>query len=296
MPSKRLAGLVIGQDTPLRSRGPRLYRLILTVLQYLVLTATALVVLFPILYALIVSLETAAESVAYPPRFVPSQLHWASYKKALETAPIFRFILNSFIVSTVVMVGQLITASLAAYAFSFLRFRGRNTLFLVFLSTMMIPWEVTIIPNYFTIKALGWLDTYQGLTVPFLATAFGTFLLRQSFLTIPRELYDAAVIDGCGHFRFFTTIVLPISRPALGTLAVYSFLMTYNQYLWPLLITNSDKMRTVQIGLGMLQWDQSIAWNSMMAGVILVLIPTALLLVIGQRQLVRGLRAGALKG
>lgn len=277
-------------------RWPKFYRRIQVFWQYLVLVAAALTVLFPILYALIVSLETAAESVAYPPRFIPSQLHWASYRKALDTAPIFRFIFNSFVVSTIVMLGQLVTASLAAYAFSFLNFKGRNTLFLAFLSTMMIPWEVTIIPNYFTIKYLGWLDTFQGLTVPFLATAFGTFLLRQAFLTIPRELYDAAVMDGCGHFRFFTTIVLPMSRPALGTLAVYSFLTTYNQYLWPLLVTNSDKMRTVQIGLGMLQWDQSIAWNSMMAGVVLVLLPTALLLILGQRQLVRGLRAGALKG
>jgi ABC-type glycerol-3-phosphate transport system permease component len=161
---------------------------------------------------------------------------------------------------------------------------------------MMIPWEVTIIPNYFTIRELNWLDTYQGLAVPFLASAFGTFLLRQAFMTLPRELYDAARIDGCGHFRFFLTMVLPLSRPALGTLAVYSFLMTYNQYLWPLLVTNKDTMRTVQIGLAMLQWDQAAAWNTIMAGVILVSLPAALLLIIGQKQLVRGMTAGALKG
>ena len=264
--------------------------------QYLVLGAASLLLLFPVLYALLVSLQNAAESVAYPPVFIPSQLHWQSYVKAMETAPVFRFIFNSFVVSAVVTVGQLVTASLAAYAFSFLTFPGRNAIFYIFLSTMMIPWEVTIIPNYFTIRELNWLDTYQGLAVPFLATAFGTFLLRQAFMTLPRELYDAARIDGCGHFRFFLTMVLPLSRPALGTLAVYAFLMTYNQYLWPLLVTNKDTMRTVQIGLAMLQWDQAAAWNSIMAGVILVSLPAALLLIAGQKQLVRGLTAGALKG
>lgn len=264
--------------------------------QYVLLTVAAFLVFFPVLYALSVSFQTASESVAYPPTFIPGQLNWDSYQKAMDTAPILRFIVNSFVVSTIVTLGQLVTASLAAYAFSFLDFPGRNWLFYVFLSTMMIPWEVTIIPNYFTIKSLGWLDSYQGLSVPFLASAFATFLLRQAFMTLPRQLYDAARIDGCGHLRFFLTMVLPLSRPALGTLAVYAFLVTYNQYLWPLLITNKEVMRTVQIGLAMLQWDQAAAWNSMMAGVVLVSLPTGLLLVFGQKQLIRGLTAGSVKG
>jgi len=271
-------------------------KLMMKAMQYAILSVAALIILFPVLYAVIVSLETASESVAYPPIFIPSEFYWQSYVKAMETAPLFSYIINSFVVSAVVTVGQLITASLAAYAFSFMEFPGRKYIFYLFLSTMMIPWEVTIIPNYFTVKELGWLDTYQGLSVPFLATAFGTFLLRQAFMTLPRQLFDAARIDGCGHLRFFLTMVLPLSRPALGTLAVYAFLMTYNQYLWPLLITNSDTMRTVQIGLSMLQWDQSASWNTMMAGVVLVLLPTAILLIAGQKQLVRGLTAGAVKG
>jgi ABC-type glycerol-3-phosphate transport system permease component len=269
---------------------------LITAGQYLILATASLILLFPVIYAILVSLQSASESVSYPPVFIPAQWNWQSYVKAMQTAPIFRFIFNSFVVSVIVTVGQLITASLAAYAFSFLTFPGRNAIFYVFLSTMMIPWEVTIIPNYFTIRELNWLDTYQGLAVPFLASAFGTFLLRQAFMTLPRELYDAARIDGCGHFRFFLTMVLPLSRPALGTLAVYSFLMTYNQYLWPLLVTNKDTMRTVQIGLAMLQWDQAAAWNSIMAGVILVCLPAALLLIAGQKQLVRGMTAGAVKG
>ncbi|MGE5592502.1 MAG: carbohydrate ABC transporter permease [Betaproteobacteria bacterium] len=267
-----------------------------TVACYAALVAGAVIVFFPVYYAIVTSLFSPAESVSYPPKFLPSHIHWQSYSEALARAPIFRFILNSFIVSTSVMVGQLATGSLAAYAFSFLEFKGRTVLFYVVLSTMMIPWEVTIVSNYITIRSLGWTDTYQGLALPFVAGAFGIFLLRQSFLTIPRELRDASLMDGCGSFRFFATVVLPLARPALGTLSVYTFLTTYNQYLWPLLVTNTDVMRTVQIGLAMLQWDESVAWNSTMAGIVLVLIPTALLLLLGYRQLVRGLTTGALKG
>lgn len=265
-------------------------------LRYVLLSFSACIIMAPLLYALLISVETAADSVAFPPKFIPTELYFQSYSKALETAPVFQFIMNSFIVSMVVTIGQLITCSLAAFAFVFLEFPGKNILFYLFLSTMMIPWEATIIPNYFTIRTLDWLDTYQGLAVPFLASAFGTFLLRQAFRSLPKELFEAARMDGCGKFRFFLTMVLPLSRPVLSTLAVYAFLATYNQYMWPLLVTNTDQMRTVQIGLAMLQWDQAIAWNSSMAGVVLVSLPTVLLLVLGQKQLVRGLTAGTTKG
>ena len=266
------------------------------ILRYFFLTAAAFFILAPFLYAAAVSFETAAEAATFPPQFIPSGFYTDSYSKAMATAPIFHFILNSFIVSLLVTAGQVVTCSLAAFAFAFLEFPYKKVLFALFLSTMMIPWESTIIPNYFTIRSLEWLDTYQGLAVPFFASAFGTFLLRQYFQTLPREIFEAARMDGCGHFRFFITMVLPLSRPALATLAVYAFLTTYNQYLWPLLITNTDNMRTVQIGLAMLQWDQGISWNTTMAGIVLVSLPTILLLVLGQKQLVRGLTAGSTKG
>lgn len=263
---------------------------------YILLTFAGIAVFFPIYYAIATSFFTPAESLSYPPAFIPSRITLVSYKEALRRAPVFRFILNSFVVSASVTFGQLVTASLAAYSFSFLEYRGRQILFYIVLSTMMVPWEVTIISNYLTIKALNWTDTYWGLSAPFMASAFGIFLLRQGFMRIPRELKDAAEIDGCGDLRFFTTVVLPLSRPMLATLAVYTFLTTYNQYLWPLLVTNVDRMRTVQIGLAMLQWDESVAWNSTMAGVVMVLIPTAILMLFGHRQLVSGLTSGALKG
>ncbi len=265
-------------------------------LTYALLIVVAVIVLFPLWSAFTISMLDDNQVASYPPRLAPSSLHLTNFKRALEQAPLLRYLFNSITQSTIVMVGQLVTASLAAFAFAFIDFKGRNVLFLVFLSTMMIPWEATIIPNYLTIQALGWTDTFQGLSVPFLATAFGTFLLRQFFLTLPKELRDAATIDGCSSFRFLIKIVLPLARPALGTLAVYSFLQTYNQYLWPLLITNNQNMRTVQIGLALLQDEERFMFNIVMAGVVLVLVPTFTLFIVGNRQLIRGLTAGAVKG
>lgn len=263
---------------------------------YLILILAALIMLYPIWSAFNLSMMTDVEIGAYPPRQFPSGLRLTNIIRALKQAPLGRYLLNSVIQSSLVMLGQLVTASLAAYAFAFIDFKGRNIFFIIFLSTMMIPWEATIIPNYLTVKRLGWTDTFQGLAVPFMATGFGTFLLRQFFLKIPHELQDAATIDGCGPLRFLVRIVLPLARPALGTLAVYSFLQTYNQYLWPLLITNKPEMRTVQIGIALLQDEERLMINNIMAGVVFILVPTLILFVVSNRQLIRGLTAGAVKG
>ena len=271
-------------------------RTLRSILLYSLLTVVAALVLFPLWSAFTISMLDESQVATYPPLLAPTQLHLTNFVRAMQQAPLLRYLFNSIFQSSIVMIGQLATASLAAYAFAFIDFKGRNLMFLVFLSTMMIPWEATIIPNYLTVRSLGWTDTFMGLTAPFLATAFGTFLLRQFFLTIPRELQDAATIDGCGSFRFLVSIVLPLARPALGTLAVYSFLQTYNQYLWPLLITNDQQMRTVQIGIALLQDEERFMFNIVMAGVVLVLLPTFALFIVGNRQLIRGLTAGAVKG
>ena len=276
--------------------GIKARRLLRNTLMYLLLTIVAAIVLFPLWSALTISLLSDAQVATYPPLMAPTSVELTNFVRALEQAPLGRYLFNSIFQSTLVMLGQLITASLAAYAFAFIDFKGRNVAFLLFLSTLMIPWEATIIPNYLLVRTIGWTDTFMGLTAPFVATAFGTFLLRQFFRTIPRELQDASTIDGCGSLRFLTAIVLPLARPALGTLAVYSFLQTYNQYLWPLLITNDQQMRTVQIGIALLQDEERFAFNVVMAGVVLVLIPTFALFIVGNRQLIRGLTAGAVKG
>jgi ABC-type glycerol-3-phosphate transport system permease component len=270
---------------------------------YGLLAATSFVVAFPLLMALSYSFMAERSISTYPPPILPVDPTLDNYREIVDRAlrpnsplPIFHYLFNSFITSSAVVVGRLITASLAAYAFVFIDFPGKKLLFLAFLATLMVPWEATIIPNYMTMRDLGWIDSYQGLAVPFMATGFGTFLLRQSFLQLPRDLYDAAIIDGAGRFRFLWQIVLPLNRPALGTLAVYSFLEIWNQYFWPLLITNQPVMRTVQVGIGQLKWEESLRWGIVTAGVVMVVVPTIVLLVIGQRQLVRGLTAGAIKG
>ncbi len=257
-----------------------------------------------------------------------------TFVDANEQAPLLRYLLNSIIQASTVTISHLVLASLAAYAFAFIDFRFKNFFFLLFLSTMMIPWEATIIPNFLTITArnpmpfcsdnplfvdtlkfikgtnfinftvdpakpscaFSFKDTYLGLTLPYLATAFGTFLVRQFFMSIPKDLHDAAMIDGCSRLRFLITIAVPLARPALGTLAVFSFLQTYNQYLWPLLVTNDKFMRTVQIGLVLLQDQERLQFNVVMAGAVFVTIPTFLLFILGNRQLIRGLTAGAVKG
>ncbi|WP_425271768.1 carbohydrate ABC transporter permease [Paenibacillus protaetiae] len=271
-------------------------RLIRPAVVYVLLTAAAILVVYPVLYAILQTFMTTEEASAYPPKLFPSSLYLGGVRKVMELVPIGSFIGNSFVVSAAIMTGQVIIASLAAYAFVYIRFIGSKFWFALFLSTMMVPWEVTIIPNYLTVKAWGWLDTYSALIVPFLASAFGVFLLRQYFLQLPRELYEAARMDGCSHGRHFAGIVLPLSRPIIATLAVYSFLQAWNTYLWPLLVTNSDGMRTVQIGVSMLQFEEVTAWNLVLCGITLMLLPSLLILVFGLKQLVRGIAAGAVKG
>ncbi len=256
----------------------------------------ALIVLFPLLYAVGTSVKTAAEVNQYPPSLIPRVVDLSNYPAALRVAPIGRFLLNSLIQSGAVTLGQLATSALAAFAFSYIEFRGRQIVFFLFLSTLMIPAEVTLIPNYLTVRSLGWLNSYPALVAPFLATAFGTFLLRQFFLTVPRELWDAALIDGCSRLRFLARILVPLARPALATLAIYAFLSTWNQYLWPLLVINSQQMRTVQVGLAILQSQEAVSWNLVMAGIVMIVAPTLFLFLVGYRHVVRGLTAGAVKG
>jgi len=269
--------------------------LVQTILLYALLGIVALMVLLPLLFALSLSLQGTTLSPTLLPDF--SRLDWRSFREVFREEPnLTRWIINSFVVSLAVTLGQLITSALAAYALANMNFPGKIFFFFFFLGTLMIPWESTIIPNYLAITRLGWKDSYQGLIVPFVASGFGIFLLRQYFLTIPRDLYEAAVLDGCGPARYLWSILVPLSRPALATLAVYTFLNTWNQHYWPLLIIDSPVWRTTQIGITAFRSSEVTIYNLQMASTIIVMLPTLILLVLGQRQLVRGLTAGALKG
>ena len=262
---------------------------------YVLLIGMALLVLFP----LIASLSIAVQGPTISPSLLPSftQLDFGVFLEAFRTEPALpRWIANSFIVASVVTIGVLITSSLAAFALSHSGFAGKQLFFFVCLGTLMIPFEATIIPNYLLVSSWGWRDSFQGLIAPFLASSFGIFLLRQYFLGIPRELYEAAQMDGCGRFTYLWRILVPLSTPALATLAVYSFLGTYNAYYWPLLITNATEWRTTQVGITIFRNAEYQVFNLQMAANLIVMLPTLILLIAGQKQLVRGLTAGAVKG
>ena len=230
------------------------------VARYVLLTLGAFVVLFPLYIAIVNSLLEPSQIAHQPPPLVPIHPQWSSYSKAWTSGNLGIYLRNSGIQTVDHRRGQLVTSILAAYAFAFLEFPFKRTLFFVFLMTLMIPFEVTVTTNLATVSSLGWFNTFQGLTVPFLATGFGTFLLRQAFLQIPRDLREAAELDGYGHLRFLWSVAIPLARPAIAALGVFSFLASWNQYLWPLLVTGNDNsVRTVQIGLKQLldtQLDQ----------------------------------------
>ncbi len=266
------------------------------VLRYTVLAVLAFIVLFPIYITVVNSLLTRAEIGGSPAKLFPTSPVWDTYSRAWTNGHLGSYLVNSFIVTTIIVIGQLVTAILAGYAFAFLEFPFKRTLFVVFLGTLMIPFEVTIIQNLTTVTDLGLYNTYAGLAIPFLATGFGAFLMRQAFLGVPRDLQDAAALDGYGHWRFLARVAVPLVRPAVAALGVFAFLSAWNQYLWPLLVTKDDEFRTVQIGLKQLRSTSVDQVNVTFAGVVIAVIPLAILLIVFQKQLVRGLTAGAVKG
>ena len=277
-----------------RSKSPA--AVVKKVLRYALLVVLAAIVLFPIFITVVNSLLRPDQIAARPPTLFPTSPDWSTYGTALGDGHLAVYLRNSFIVAILITTAQVTTAVLAAYAFAFLRFPLRNALFVVFLSTLMVPAEVTLLTNRATIVSLGWFDSYPALIVPFLATGFGAFLLRQAFLQVPKDLQDAAALDGYGHWRFMTRVVVPLCRPAIGALAVFSFLSAWNQYLWPLIVTDNDSVRTVQIGLRQLRATSIDQINVTFAGTILAALPIFVLLIVFQKQLVRGLTAGAVKG
>jgi sn-glycerol 3-phosphate transport system permease protein len=264
------------------------------VARYALLMVLALIVLFPIYITAVNSLLNI-DQIAKSKLF-PTDPQWHTYSDAWTEGHLGNYLKNSFVMTAIIVVGQLVTATLAAYAFAFLEFPFKRTLFVVFLATLMIPFEVTIITNLTTVVDLGIYDTYAGLAIPFLATGFGAFLLRQAFLGVPRDLQDAAALDGYGHLRFMARVAIPLARPTMAALAVFAFLASWNQYLWPLLVTRDDRLRTVQIGLKQLRNTNLESFNVTFAGAILAVVPLAILLLLFQKQLVRGLTAGAVKG
>ncbi len=262
--------------------------------RYVLLAIVTFVVLFPMYTTLIAAFKPKDRVLLHP--LVPDSFTLDVFREAWTEGHLGRYLFNSSVVAIIVTIGQVVTSVLSGYAFAMLDFPGKNVMFVVFLATLLVPLEATVVANRMTVDALGWLNSYQGLTVPFLATAFGTFLVRQVLLTLPRDLRDAAAIDGVGHIGFLRHVAVPLIRPTLGALALFAFLGTWNSYLWPNLITTEQSMNTVQAGLRQLKAQALDSPNLVMAGTIIAAIPIFAMLMIFQRQLVRGLTAGAVKG
>jgi multiple sugar transport system permease protein len=262
----------------------------------LFLVPTALLMLMPFIWMLSTSLKSAGAVFEYPPTFIPDSIRWDNYRRIFEVLPFARFFLNSLLVASAVTVIHLSSSAMAAYAFARLRFPGRDALFLGYLATLMIPAQVVIIPNFILLRYLGWIDTYQALILPAAFNAFGTFLLRQYFLTIPGELEDAAVVDGASHIQIFTRVILPLSGPALSALAIFTFLFNWNSFLYPLVVTNSVHMSTLTVGLNTLQGQYNTAWTLLMAGSVIALLPVLLVFIFAQRYFIKGITLTGIGG
>lgn len=257
----------------------------------------ALLQAFPIFYLVCVSLKIGPEVIQYPPKLLPQALDFGNYAQALKTAPLMRFLLNSLLVAGAITLFQILTAILAAYALARLEFAGKKWVLALILATMMVPGEVTIIPNYFTMARFDWLNTYTGLVLPFTASGFGVFLLYQFFRTLPKELEEAAIVDGASRLRFLFQFVVPLSLPAILAFGIYAFVSAWNQYLWPLVVTSSTHMQTAQIGIGLFRsQNESASWGVIMAATAILISPTVALFVATQKQFVRGITMSGLKG
>lgn len=263
---------------------------------YAGLTALSIVVLFPIYMTIVRALSTPAVYVREGQPLYPVAIQWDVFSRAWDRGDLGEKIIVSAVVTIVIVAAQLVTSVLAAYAFVFLDFPFKRVLFILFMATLMLPIEVTLIPNVDTIRELGWLNSYPGLTAPFLATAFGTFLIRQGFLGVPGDLRDAAQLDGFGHAGFLWRVAIPVTRPVIASFAVIAFLSAWNQYTWPRAVVTEGQWETMQIGLKSLSAatvDQS---NLALAAALIASIPVLVLLIFLQKHLIRGLTAGAVKG
>ena len=262
---------------------------------HVVIYAAALLTLAPFVWMVLTSFKPVGEVFAYPPTWWPEEFTLENYTTAFAAAPFGRFYANSLFVAATVTLGQLVTCSMAAYAFARMEFRGRDALFFVFLGTMMVPAHVTMIPSFMILHNLGLIDTYGALIIPGLASAFGTFLLRQFFLSIPKELEEAAFLDGCGRLRVLWQIIVPLARPALATLAIFTFMGVFNDFLWALIVVNSEELYTVQLGLATFRDRYSTEWGSLMAGSVVATVPILLVFFFAQRHFIEGIALSGLK-
>lgn len=256
---------------------------------YVLLCLVALAFLAPLIFMVATSLKAPADVFSVPPSLVGSEVRWRNYAEAFTFTPFLRYMINGMIVATAGTLITVVVAALSGYAFARLRWRGRNLVFMAFLATLMIPQEVLVVPMFIMVQKLGWVNTFTALIVPWAFTAFGAFLLRQFFLTVPQELDDAARVDGAGPVRTFLSVMLPLARPSLAVLAVFTFIANWNSFIWPLVVINDPTLATVPLGLQQFFSQQSSNWHLVMAASTVSMAPTVIVLILLQRHLVRGI-------
>jgi len=257
------------------------------------IVVAAIVFLFPFFWMVSTALRLDREVFAVPPLLLPATIHWFNFVEAWRYLPFGTFFLNSTFVAGSITCVVLVVSSLAGYSFARLRFPGRGSLFVVYLATLMVPQAVIVIPLFLMMSAFGWTDSYQALIVPMAFSSFGTFLMRQFFLTIPQELEDAARIDGASHLRILTTVFLPLSMPAIGLLALFTFTGQWNAFLWPLIVVNGPEHATLPLGLTLFQGQQGTQWNYMMAGATISMLPGLFLTILMHRYIFKGIAIGS---
>lgn len=263
---------------------------------YIVLVFGGLVMIVPFAWMVSTSLKSGEYVLSMPPQWIPNPATLDSYRRIFELYPLGRMLFNSLLVAGLTTLGQLVTCSMAAYAFARLKFRGQNLVFLLYLATLMVPFQVTITPLFIMMRIFGWINTYQGLILPGVFSAFGTFLLRQAFMTIPTEYEEAAYMDGASPLTIFLKIILPLSKPALATLSVFAFMGSWNAFMWPLFIVREETLMTLPVGLATLQGRWLTEWNLVMAGTVITVLPMLLLYLVAQKYLVQGYVMSGLKG
>ena len=276
-------------------RRPGSFR-VTSVVSQILLSLVALLFMVPIIWMLLSALKPSAEVFTTPPTLFGSEVKFSNFVEAWNYLPFGRFILNTVFVAGIGTLITLVASAMSGYAFARLNFRFRGGLFVLYLSTLIVPQEVIVIPMFLVMQRLGWVNSYQALILPWAFTAFGTFLLRQFFLTIPRELEEAAKIDGCGHIRILRSIIIPISAPALAVLAVFTFISYWNSFLWPLIIINDTAKMTVPLGLDLFLGQQGQRWELLMAAATISMVPTVILVLALQKYLVRGIALSGLGG
>lgn len=271
-------------------------KIILDILSYFILISGSLMMIVPFLWMISTSLKPADVTFVLPPKFIPDHITLINYKNVVNSFPIFRFLFNSIFISVTITLGQLLICSMAAYVFARIDFKGRDALFLIYLGTLMIPSQAILTPQYILMNYFGWVNTYKALILPGMFSAFGTFLMRQYFLTIPKSLEEAAFIDGASHLKVFFRIIMPLSKPGLATLTITSFMESWNSFLWPLIITSDDKHITLPLALTRMQGRWHTDYNSLMAGTLITVIPILIVYLLAQKQFIKGITMTGIKG